>query len=78
MKQTLQCEIPVGDKQLTTAEEREKHYLECMGLRCPYCNSANINADSWNGDTATQDVICDECGRHWKDCYELSGIIEDE
>jgi len=75
MKPNLQGEIPVGDEQLPS--EREQRYLECLGLRCPYCNSTNINAESWNGDTATQDVSCDDCGKHWKDCYELTGIIEE-
>lgn len=79
MKPTSKGEIPVGDEQLPTpAEEREKRYLECLGLRCPYCDSPIIYAEGWNGDTSTQDVTCENCGKHWKDCYELTGIIEDE
>ena len=58
-------------------EGREKEYLACLGLRCPYCGSPHISASCWESDIATQDVTCDECGKHWRDCYELTGIIED-
>jgi len=78
VKPSPKGEIPVGDEQSPSATaEREQHYLECMGVHCLYCDSKNINADSWDGDTATQDVSCEDCGRHWRDCYELTGIIED-
>lgn len=44
---------------------------------CPFCESQNIGTASsveTELDFATQVVGCADCGNHWVDIYQLSGI----
>jgi len=58
---------------------RESTYLARRGKFCPYCESRNIDVTGMSdhdGDGATYEVECDECGALWNDVYTLSGIEE--
>ena len=55
-------------------------YLACGGLRCPFCNSDQIEGDEWDADSgsATQEVGCKDCGESWLDVYKLMSIERKE
>jgi len=54
----------------------DKEYTESLGLRCPFCGSTNITGEEWEGDIASQKVLCRDCGKSWWDRYELTGYEE--
>lgn len=56
----------------------QKKYVEQDGIHCPFCDSTNLCGDSVeiDGGGATQPVSCNDCGKRWIDCYELTGYIE--
>jgi len=56
------------------AKMSDKEYVSAMGLVCPFCLSKNVTAEDWNGETATQDVSCEDCGKSWWETYELTGF----
>lgn len=61
-----------------TKAHKEK-YLKKGGVRCPYCNSDNINTigsllEKYG--KAAQDVQCLSCGKMWIDIYTLSDVEE--
>ncbi len=43
---------------------------------CPYCGSENIEGQSIDidGDTAEQEVGCNDCNKSWYDKYRLTGV----
>jgi hypothetical protein len=43
---------------------------------CPYCGSENLEGEGVNidGDTAEQEVGCNDCNRSWYDKYSLIGV----
>ena len=59
---------------------QKKKYLKKTGVRCPYCNSGDLNTigslRSNKYGKATQDVQCLGCGKMWTDVYTLSDIEE--
>ncbi|KKL87955.1 hypothetical protein LCGC14_1929580 [marine sediment metagenome] len=54
-----------------------KAYLKAPHT-CPYCGSDCIESDPVNGDTLEAHVYCNSCNEYWYDCYQLTGIIEEE
>ncbi len=57
---------------------RVRAYLAQAGSACPYCDSPQIEGDSYDHEAGviSQRVDCLECRRYWFDEYTLSGIIE--
>lgn len=56
-----------------TAEQR-KNYIEIGGVRCPFCNSEEIEStDSFDGDADScwQEMQCLNCEEEWTDYYKL-------
>ena len=55
-------------------EEQIEEYLAAPTL-CPFCKSPEIEGHSWEaGETASQEMLCLECGFEWQDIYVLSSI----
>lgn len=53
-----------------------KEYANIGGVRCPVCDSLNLNAGRLEPTEfckAYQNVYCDDCGAEWCDEYELVG-----
>jgi hypothetical protein len=58
--------------------EQQKDYVDCGGLRCPFCGSEAVecwgpfttgeNGQGW------QKMECDSCEKAWEEIYQLSGI----
>lgn len=51
-------------------------YLKSGGVRCPLCNSTNINSNSRieaNNGCAWQNIKCDNCKGEWINIYTLTG-----
>jgi hypothetical protein len=63
---------------MLTKKQVEK-YLKNSG-RCPKCGSGAISGEEVNieGDTAVQEMGCDDCGARWYDTYTLTGVAEIE
>ena len=61
--------------------DKQKKYIKAGGIRCPFCDSEEIDN---RGDVQTdlgvawQDVECLECHALWTDQYELVGFETDE
>ena len=56
-------------------------YLKTQGNECPYCSSKAINgSDRYESDGIwlTREVGCEDCGRIWKDYYELQGYVQEK
>lgn len=53
-------------------------YVE-TGEGCPFCgaegNAEDIDAPDLYGPAVSWPLKCTECGRHWTNQYELTGII---
>lgn len=52
-------------------------YLKKEGVRCPMCQSDNIEGGQMNIEcnVATQEVKCHNCGEEWTDLYTLTNIV---
>lgn len=56
---------------LTSAE-----YADSGGVSCPFCRSPTIESTGSmeaDGNVAWQDIVCCDCGKHWRDEYLLDG-----
>lgn len=52
----------------------DAEYVDASGLTCPHCKSTNISTHgTFDPETATIEVVCDDCDRRWYDCYKLAG-----
>ncbi len=77
----LMCDIPHGgqmpeNKKLT--KKQVKRHL-ATGSSCPFCmEEVNITGESVDieGNRASQQVACQECGRTWRDIYRLADVEE--
>lgn len=60
-------------KQLSVEE-----YVAKGGSLCPFCGSDNIEGYSVeiDGNTAWQDIGCNECDNEWRDVYKLDRFEE--
>jgi transcription elongation factor Elf1 len=56
---------------LTTAQKAK--YLKSPN-HCPFCESEDISAWNWDGESSRQDVVCEHCGERWYDIYKLVDI----
>jgi len=56
--------------------KQEKKYLKGKGLKCPYCDSANLEGDQpdSDGDHIAVNVVCADCDKGWTDIYKLIGV----
>jgi hypothetical protein len=58
-------------------EIQKKLYLEHRGLRCPVCESSQIDGQGIEFDSediATEEVICLKCGSGWTDTYAITNV----
>ena len=53
----------------------ERNYLRAKGVKCPWCDSTDIQGDNVDFDEGRvyQDVCCNGCSGNWTDIYELIG-----
>jgi len=53
----------------------EAKYVRSGGVYCPWCKSGDLTGAGFDvdGGTATQDIICQSCGKTWSDVYKLIG-----
>lgn len=58
----------------------KEHYIVAMGLKCPYCASANITTASpmapEEPDTIVQEIACLVCRKGWTDVFTLTNVRE--
>lgn len=54
-----------------------KKYVAMKGVRCPHCNSENIEGTSFeaNENGASQEISCSDCEESWIDTYKLTGYM---
>ncbi len=62
------------EKQLTVPDVKVYVYNE--GIQCPFCDSYNLDPQEIETDI-TQTVVCPDCGKTWKNIYQLVGIVQD-
>jgi hypothetical protein len=57
----------------------QQEYLSYKGVRCPFCESINLDAGDVETDAggASQPVTCKDCGEEWVDQYKLVGYDKD-
>jgi phage FluMu protein Com len=66
---------------MSLTSEQIEYYLDNVGVRCPWCQSSNLDAASeldQDGVTCYQNVRCAACNKEWIDKYVLVGISEVE
>lgn len=54
----------------------EKEYVNKKGNFCPFCQSRKIQSTEHvqlDACFGNQNVVCDNCGKRWKDIYKLVG-----
>ena len=64
---------------LKLKEKDKKEYLKSKGLRCPHCESTQIQAGDRDFDEdgeMTQIISCLNCDSDWMDVYKLMDIRE--
>lgn len=66
--------MPTTSDELTPAMVRR--YIDSEGSCCPYCGSDEIEAGpvEADADSSSGDVMCNACGKQWRDVYTLSAI----
>ena len=59
-------------------DERQLRYLQSEGVRCPVCNTDDIEGESVDvtGSGAFQAIRCLNCDARWQDIYRLEGFGE--
>jgi hypothetical protein len=77
----LICDIPAGgqipENGKLTMKQVERHLA--TGASCPFCaEEVNITGESVDidGNLASQQVSCQQCGRTWRDIYRLADVEE--
>ena len=60
---------------VTEHQAAQNKYVEQGGLRCPKCDSVELEADTLeqDGSCAWQNITCHSCGASWTDEYQLAG-----
>jgi len=58
--------------------DQKREYLDSRGSRCPFCKSEEIEGREINIDCdyTTQEVVCNNCGKSWRDIYQLTDVGE--
>jgi transcription elongation factor Elf1 len=54
-------------------EKQKADYLR-KPYHCPHCNSGHIEAETFEGETSCQPVVCLACGEKWLDIYTLTDV----
>lgn len=56
--------------------EQKRAYIEAGGVRCPYCESQELDAGKGEFDAGVAWVIvtCTVCGKEWHDVFHLVTI----
>lgn len=64
---------------MLTANQK-KVYLKNVAVKCPYCGSGDITGSQIDveGNSAIQEVTCDNCDARWHDVYKLVDVLEDK
>ena len=57
-------------------EDQATRYIQSGGTHCPHCGGVDLDGKgvSIDAGTATQEVMCTDCGRGWTDVYTLSHV----
>jgi len=66
---------------MSLTQEQIDYYLEHQGIRCPWCQSDDLDAAGELDQDAIdcyQNVRCGNCGKEWSDHYKLVDISEVE
>lgn len=60
------------------SEETRKAYIESGATKCPHCGSEDLDGKGVDIDsgTASQEVMCTDCGEGWVDIYTLTHVEE--
>lgn len=60
---------------MSLSEKDEADYVGSP-YHCPYCKSMHITSGHFEPEGNYMPVSCEDCGREWKDIYELVGMEE--
>lgn len=65
------------DPKYALNQREVRAYVNGGGVRCPYCQSDQIEGREVNFDlgTAYQEAGCNACGAEWEDAYDLNRIV---
>lgn len=84
LDQDFPCEFMDDNYRLTIeraastrlTDEAAKHYVATGGVRCPHCQSDDVDASpiQADGGVAWGKVECMACGARWRDQFTLSGV----
>lgn len=71
---TREVEAFIKSRRLTVAKRRA--YIRSGGVKCPHCESTEIEADRVDCDDAigTANVKCLDCKAEWVDMWKLVGV----
>lgn len=60
---------------MTKEQLTQEQYVASKGIRCPVCQSEDIDAGTIeaDGSGASQSNRCEDCGAEWYDIYNLIG-----
>lgn len=60
----------------TMTEEARASYIQSGGACCPFCGGEDLDGHGVNIDsgTASQEVMCTDCGQGWFDIYTLTNV----
>lgn len=61
----------------TLTEDKVSEYIKKDGYFCPFCGSQSLTAGRFVVAVGLLPVNCENCGKSWRDGYELVGIIYD-
>lgn len=72
---------PVLEDGIVSAEKKQQ-YIDCDGVSCPFCGSADIEAGGPKVSDYSEEVFekttCNSCGKKWKDIYQIVNIVEQD
>ncbi len=76
LKELFVDDEPAGSE---NKDEAQGTYVRQGGIKCPFCQSAEISGNSVEIDagTASQEVSCGSCHKSWTDLYSLVGFKEE-
>jgi len=52
-------------------QEQMEQYIAIGGVRCPYCGSAHLEGEGFDGGASPEIGNCHHCSARWKDIYSL-------
>jgi hypothetical protein len=65
---------------MALSDEDKQEYVKQGGVKCPYCESRDIENYDRNSDIGwvADSVQCNNCSKSWEEIYNLADIKEDE